>query len=124
MLYTLGIALLAGGGFEWLQRQMRQRFTVPTTTVLSTVLILAVGGELILAARSLPHTQTTAPQSVTDVRTAPAHLLTDPQRTQLHPAAAGRFLGMSTLTFDPGDMGDFRRVLVDEAQAPPRCKSL
>ncbi len=32
---------------------------------------------------------------------------------RLHPAAAGRFLGMSTITFDPGDMADYARILRD-----------
>ena len=64
--------------------------------------------ELLLAARSLPHTHPTAPQAVYDVRTAPAHLLTDPVRDEVGPGASGRFLSMSTITFDPGDMADYR----------------
>ncbi len=60
----------------------------------------------------MPHTHPTAPQAVYDLRTAPAHLLTDPAR-QIHPAAAGRFLSMSTLTFDPGDMADYERILLE-----------
>ena len=73
-------------------------------------LVAALSLDLLLAARALPHTQPTAPQAVYDVRTASAHLLTEPQRT-LHPAAAGRLLSISEITFDPGDMSDWRRIL-------------
>ena len=62
----------------------------------------------------MPHTHPTAPQAVYDVRTAPAHLLTDPART-LHPAAMGRFLSLSITTFDPGDMADWRRIYLESA---------
>ena len=44
------------------------------------------------------------------MRTASAHLLTEPQRT-VHPAAMGRFLSISEITFEPGDMPDWHRVL-------------
>jgi hypothetical protein len=113
MLYTLGMAILAGLGMEplmasagarWAQRKVYQY-------ALGVVLITLVALDLIVAARALPHTQTTAPQAVYDTRTALAHLLTDPMRSSVHPAAAGRFLGMSTITFDPGDMGDYARIL-------------
>jgi hypothetical protein len=40
-------------------------------------------------------------------------LLTDTVREALHPAAAGRFLSMSTISFDPGDMADYARILRD-----------
>lgn len=128
MLYTLGMALLAGGGVQWIHerferislknRIVKKQTRIRLTTLLGWLLIIGIATELILAARSLPHTHTTAPQAVTDVRTAPAHLLTDPQRNELHPAAAGRFLSMSTITFDPGDMADYRRVTVEEAAKP------
>jgi len=78
--------------------------------------VILVAADLLLGARALPHTQTTAPQAVYDLRTAPAFLLTNPERTQLGAAAAGRFLSMSTITFDPGDMGDYRRILLDSGQ--------
>ncbi|MBV7330473.1 YfhO family protein [Chloroflexi bacterium TSY] len=100
MLYTLGMAILAGIGWD---RAMKPGYRM--------LGICLVALELLVAARGLPHTYTTAPQAVYDVRTAPAHLLTDPVRTELDPAAAGRFLSMSTITFDPGDMGDYHRIL-------------
>ncbi len=76
-----------------------------------------MGAELLLAAQALPHTHPTAPEAVYGVRTAPAHLLTDPERDQWGAAAAGRFLGMSTITYDPGDMADYRRILLESEPA-------
>ncbi len=115
MLYTLGMAVLAGSGTEWLWdrlkapnggRSVAQRLSCAGGAALLAILAL----DLLLAARALPHTQPTAPQAVYDVRTASAHLLTEPLRA-LHPAAAGRLLSISEITFDPGDMPDWRRIL-------------
>jgi hypothetical protein len=111
MLYTTGAAVLAGLGAQALlgARQWRH-----PSWILSLLLLTIVVAELLLAARALPQAEPTAPQAVYDLRSAPAHLATDPVRSQLHEAAAGRFLGMSTITYDPGDMTDYRRVFVDE----------
>ncbi|MCC6455478.1 MAG: YfhO family protein [Caldilineaceae bacterium] len=107
MLYTLGMAILAGIGLDrWPRRRM-------SVKIAGVALVGLVALDLILAARALPHTQTTAPQAVYEIRTALAHLLTDPARDALHPAAAGRFLGMSSITYDPGDMADYARLLRD-----------
>ncbi|MCB9159086.1 MAG: hypothetical protein H6644_04390 [Caldilineaceae bacterium] len=65
-----------------------------------------------------PHTHPTAPQAVYDLRSAPAHLATDPVRRAVAPGASGRFLSMSTITFDPGDMADYRRILLEST--PPQ----
>jgi hypothetical protein len=135
MLYTLGMAALAGAAIERLtSRRAREIRVVPRTTdvavgdwktstslqwivrplsgswVLPTVLLALLGVELLLAAPALPASHPTAPQAVNELRTAPAHLRTDPARTALHPAAAGRFLGMSSITYDPGDMADLHRI--------------
>ncbi|MCS6825853.1 MAG: YfhO family protein [Caldilinea sp.] len=104
MVYTFGAAMLAGVGFAVLM----QRRPKPATFLIGLMAL-----ELLLAARSLPHTHPTAPQAVYEVRTAPAHLLTDPTRLSSHPAAAPRFLGMSTITYDPGDMVDYRRAFLE-----------
>ncbi len=115
MLYTLGMAVLAGGGAEW----VRGRLTAissekPVRRLLmraaGVVLLALLALDLLAAARALPHTQPTAPQAVYDVRSASAHLLTEPRRA-LHPSAAGRLLSISEITFDPGDMPDWRRIL-------------
>lgn len=116
MLYTLGMAVLAGVGTERIFGRLAAAASAekPGTrrwaSAVGAALVTALALDLLLAARALPHTQPTAPQAVYDVRTASAHLLTEPQRT-LHPAAAGRLLSLSDITFDPGDMPDWRRIL-------------
>ena len=126
MLYTLGMAILAGIGMECL-RSVGGQWAVTNNSTSNRSLrflqlphsrylllpVLAI--DLILAAHALPHTRPTAPQAVYDVRTAPAHLLTEPART-LHPAAMGRFLSMSKIAFDPGDMPEWHRVLRENDQ--------
>ena len=126
MLYTLGMAVLAGVGIDVLLNRRglelgtwrlgkRWRIQMPISNLQSPisnlVFLSLLALDLLLAARSLPHTQPTAPQAVYDLRTAPAHLLTDPAHTTLDPAAAGRFLSLSTTGFDPGDLADLRRIL-------------
>ncbi len=115
MLYTLGMAVLAGVGTEWLWRRLRgadgrKAVSLRLSHAAGTALLAVLALDLLLAARALPHTEPTAPQAVYDVRTASAHLLTEPRRA-LHPAAAGRLLSISDITFDPGDMSDWRRIL-------------
>ncbi|MDE0311841.1 MAG: YfhO family protein [Caldilineaceae bacterium] len=115
MLYTLGMALLAGVGAEWLWHRMRdaggsKAVSLRLSDAVGAALLAVLALDLLLAARALPHTEPTAPQAVYDVRTASAHLLTEPQRA-LHPAAAGRLLSISDIMFDPGDMSDWRRIL-------------
>jgi len=117
MLYTLGVAILAGEGIGYwvlgISRRQRHfsisniQYPIPALFTLAVIILLSA--DLLLSALSLPHTHPTAPQAVYDVRTAPAHLLTDPDRS-LNPAAMGRFLSMSTITFDPGDMADWQRI--------------
>ncbi len=122
MLYTLGMALLSGAGMAYLAARLsslnthRSLIRLVRPALAALTLLLTV--DLLLAARALPHSQPTAPDAVYGVRTAPAHLLTDPTRAQIDPAAMGRFLGMSTITYDPGDMGDWRRVLLESR--PPQ----
>ncbi len=142
MLYTVGMAVLAGLTIDdlrltiddlrftivrWITRMRRTKSTgqAPNEKLtsqpeivnrqskianfISLGLLTLISLDLILGSRALPHAHPTAPQAVYDVRTAPAHLLTDPART-LDPAAMGRFLSLSITTFDPGDMADWRRI--------------
>lgn len=115
MLYTLGMAVLAGVGTEWLWGRLRgaddrKAVSLRLSHAAGAALLAVLALDLLLAARALPHTGPTAPQAVYDVRTASAHLLTEPRRA-LHPAAAGRLLSISDIMFDPGDMSDWRRIL-------------
>jgi hypothetical protein len=122
MLYTLGAALLSGLGLAYLIARLAPFFARGSwpsrMRLLLFALTMLISVELLWAAQALPHTQPTAPAAVYGVRTAPAHLLTDAARAQLDPAAMGRFLGMSTITYDPGDMADWRRVLLEST--PPQ----
>ena len=61
--------------------------------------------ELFAAASALPHTQATAPQAFTSLQPAIAHLLADDRG---RPSA--RFLSMSDITFDPGDMSEITHI--------------
>lgn len=73
---------------------------------LATVGLLALlTVELLAASASLPHTRATAPQAFTSLRPSIAHLLADQPR-----GAGGRFLSMSDITFDPGDLPAIRTI--------------
>ncbi len=68
-------------------------------------------GELWAASRGLAYNNPTAPEALSFLRTAPAHLLTD---QGLH-----RFISMSGITYDPGDLEEIERIL--EAQLSPQA---
>lgn len=62
--------------------------------------------ELVLSARTLPRARATAPQAYTSLRPAVAHLLAANEgRTP-----PDRFLSLSGLTFDPGDLPELRSI--------------
>jgi len=117
MLYTLGMAILAGLAVDGWERSLPRARSSPWARLLPGGLLALLAVDLLLAARALPHTRPTAPQAVFDVRTAPAYLLTDPAR-ELHPGAMPRFLSMSTLLFDPGDMADWERLFRKPSPPP------
>jgi len=71
------------------------------------VVALTVVGELFAASRGLAYNHPTAPEAYSSLRTAPAHLLAAGQPTD-------RFLSISDLTFDPGDLGEIRQIFEDQ----------
>ncbi|MGA9349137.1 MAG: YfhO family protein, partial [Anaerolineae bacterium] len=71
------------------------------------VVALIVVGELFAASRGLAYNHPTAPEAYSSLRTAPAHLLADGQPTD-------RFLSISGLTFDPGDLGEIQQIFEDQ----------
>jgi len=74
----------------------------------ATVGLLALlVAELFLAGRMLPRARATAPQAFTSMRPAVAHLLAS-KHSDAGPG--GRFLSMSDITFDPGDLSLIRRI--------------
>jgi hypothetical protein len=68
----------------------------PRLTAVGLLALLVV--ELFAASTSLPHTQATAYQAFTGLRPTIAHLLATSE--------GERFLSMSDITFDPGDLGE------------------
>jgi hypothetical protein len=78
-----------------------------TRPVFRWVVALVVVGELFAASRGLAYNHPTAPEAYSSLRTAPAHLLADGQPTD-------RFLSISDLTFDPGDLGEIQQIFKDQ----------
>jgi hypothetical protein len=68
----------------------------PRLTAMGLLALLVV--ELFAASTSLPHDRATAYQAFTSLRPAIAHLLSTSE--------GERFLSMSDITFDPGDLGE------------------
>lgn len=76
----------------------------PRTATVGLLLLLI--GELFAASATLPHTRATAPQAFTSLRPTIAHLLAAGSGQK----APGRFLSMSDITFDPGDLSAIRTI--------------
>ncbi len=102
----LAAALLVGG-LLWLSRQTGWRRPAALALVVLTV------GELALSARTLPHARATAPEAYTSLRPATAHLLA----TGAESLPADRFLSVSALLFDPGDLPELRLIYGDQLSA-------
>jgi hypothetical protein len=95
----LAAAALAAG-LVWLAQERRVRWLA------SLGLLTLVLAELALSARTLPRARATAPQAYTSVRPAAAHLLAAGEGRQ----PADRFLSLSALVFDPGDLPELRTI--------------
>ena len=67
----------------------------------TAVLLIMLAVELFVAGATLPHSRATAPQAFTSLRPAISHLLAGP---------AGRFISLSDITFDPGDLGEINVI--------------
>jgi len=65
--------------------------------------------ELFAASRGLAYNRPTAPEAYSSLRTAPTHLLVD--------RGLYRFLSISDLTFDPGDLGEIELIFKDQLPA-------
>jgi hypothetical protein len=94
MLYAFGMAVLGGIGANKLLKTRRWMVAV------SILLVV----ELFVAGRRLAYNQPTAPAAYDSMRTAPAHILAD-ANSGLH-----RFLSMSDIQYDPGDMADLQAM--------------
>ena len=70
-------------------------------------LVALVVAELFAAGFTLPHSRATAPQAFTSLRPAIAQLLAAEEEAGEPPA---RFISMSDITFDPGDLPEMRVI--------------
>jgi hypothetical protein len=124
--YAFGAAMLAGVGSDriggWLEGRISHRTGKKASELerrvssvrwsphywswvarsVAMVLLLLALVELFSAARSLPLNHPTAPEAFSSLRTAPAHILAAQEMEQ----APGRFLSISDIAFDPGDLID------------------
>ena len=73
-----------------------------------------VCAELFVASWALPYNHPTAPEALTSLRTAPAHILAAERDGEPY-----RFLSMSGITYDPGDLAEIRQMFA--AQLPERA---
>ncbi|HHS96391.1 MAG TPA: hypothetical protein ENK08_00595 [Chloroflexi bacterium] len=88
-------ALLAVAALRWRKRAL---------------LVVLLVAELFVSARTLPRARATAPQAYTSLRPAVAHLLVANEgRTP-----PDRFLSLSALIFDPGDLPELRLIYGDQ----------
>ncbi|MBC8263192.1 MAG: YfhO family protein [Anaerolineales bacterium] len=110
LLVWLPLALLASG-LLWVGLTGNWK-VFQTQNSLCLVIALIVVGELFAASRGLAYNHPTAPEAYSSLRTAPAHLLASGQPTD-------RFLSISGLTWDPGDLGEIQQVF--EAQLSPQA---
>jgi len=106
LLYSFGTAILAGIGLEALPRWGRWKWAIALLVVV----------ELFVSSRKLAYNQPTAPAAFDSLRSATAHLLTDggAAPTATPGAHLFRFLSMSNIRYDPGDLGDIQAMYASE----------
>ncbi|MDW8317259.1 MAG: YfhO family protein [Anaerolineae bacterium] len=83
------------------------------------MLLALITAELAAAGLALDHARPTAREAATSLRTAPAHLLAAAARAEAEGRLPGRFLSLSGITYDPGDLADIQRMFAD--QLPPQA---
>ncbi|MGC8878081.1 MAG: YfhO family protein, partial [Anaerolineae bacterium] len=106
--YAWGMAVLIGIGLEWVARRMQDKGKKRKGPIAwaPTVLTAILVGELFLSGQSLRHNHPTAPEAYTLLRPSIAHLKTDP--------GVHRFLSLSGIVYDPGDLAEMRAMLGDQ----------
>ena len=121
LLYGFGAAALAGIGLDALGRS-RKRGTLAADAGIGAAsagtkeasgrwqvaIALLVVVELFLAGRRLAYNEPTAPAAFDSLRTAPAHLLASQATTP--EAEPFRFLSLSDIGYDPGDLGELQAM--------------
>jgi hypothetical protein len=132
LLYAFGAAILAGIGLDILPWPFRvsaalkdsepasgrrTRWASPILSSWQPAIALLLVLELLIAGRQLAYSRPTAPAAFDSLRTAPSHLLADANYQS--PGEPFRFLSMSDIRYDPGDLEDlqglYEEVLPEEA---------
>jgi hypothetical protein len=103
LLYAFGIAALAAIGLEWIRRPVRRERLAHG---LAVALVIVLGGELFVAKDALRYSRPTAPEAFALLRPSVAHLKTDP--------GLQRFLSLSGIVYDPGDLAEMRAIFADQ----------
>ena len=104
-LYAFGAAMLVGIGVDSVSNRLRSHLKF-ATGYLTFFLLMA---ELFLASRPLGYNHPTAPDALTSLRPAVAHLLA--ARTGQPPS---RFLSISPIEFDPGDTAELESIFANQ----------
>lgn len=99
-LFWLAVALALLGVLIWQTRR-------PAAALLLVPLLLL---ELTIASLALEHRRPTAPEAITSLRTAPAHLLAAARQAEAAGQAPGRFLSLSGITYDSGDLAQMQQI--------------
>ena len=86
------------------------QLSLPRLVYLVPIPITAI---LFLASRALPYNHPTAPEAYHALRPAPAYLLAAATTGNDH-EPPGRFLSISDIFFDPGDMGELESIYADQ----------
>jgi len=104
LLYAFGVSMLAGIGVELIAgwASSARRAGLPIAKLLPSLLLVLVCAELFVASRGLRTNQPTAPEAYTFLRPSIAHLKSD--------AGLHRFLSLSGIVYDPGDLAEMRAI--------------
>lgn len=111
-LLTVGLWAAVAVVTVWLASRPR-----PLRRIIPALLAALIVTELAAASLALDHTRPTAPEALTSLRTAPAHLLAEAARERADGQIPGRFLSMSGITYDPGDLADMQQIYGDALSA-------
>jgi len=101
LLYTFAAAMLAAIGFAQIKRPRRQWLA-----------LALIPAELFFAAQGLRYNQPTAPEAYSSLRPSIAQL-------KVAQTPTDRFLSLSGIVFDPGDLAEIHDIFDD--QLPPRA---
>jgi len=111
LLYAFAVPMLAALAMQRLRASIRlPRAWLGKLPAIGLLLGAMTAGELLWASCSLPFSDPTAPEAWSALRTAPAHILA----AQAAEIAPGRFLSMSDILFDPGDLAEIQSMFADQ----------